>query len=111
MIFLATGALDLPRDYWALLNYVKNPSPSLDRKVFPATLCDFVDRCLLKDPVARGTAAELLKHPFLLEAEHPRTPHTQLWPLSTGRAVVAELVELAEKHKKSVVRVKDQLLD
>ena len=85
MIYLATGHLDLPKDYWAMLNWVKLPSPTLDRTVFPASLCDFVDACLIKNPQARWTAADLLKHPFLLETDPPNTPHTQLWPFSAGR--------------------------
>lgn len=68
-----------------MLNWVKLPSPTLDRAVFPATLCDFVDACLIKDPQTRATASDLLKHPFLLERDPPNTPHTQLWPFSAGR--------------------------
>ena len=40
-------------------------SPTLDRNEYPDDLCDFLDKCLIKDPANRSTASELLKHPFV----------------------------------------------
>lgn len=45
--------------------------PRLSRDEFPALLCDFVERCLQRDPAQRASASELLQHPFLLAACSP----------------------------------------
>lgn len=42
---------------------------SLPRDRFSPEFCDFVDRCLHRDPRQRWTAAELLSHPFLSDHE------------------------------------------
>ena len=85
LIYLATGSLNLPKDYWALLNYVKGPPPSLDRKLFPELLCDFVDACLTKDPLLRPSAATLLKHPFITTPDQPGLKLADIWPFTTGK--------------------------
>jgi serine/threonine protein kinase len=68
MIVLATGSSPYPQKggYWAIVKQIQSDaSPALDPAQFPAELCDFVARCLVKDPAKRATAQQLLKHPFL----------------------------------------------
>ena len=52
--------------FFDLLHYiVQNPTPTLSTDHFSPEFCDFVARCLAKDPEARAPAAQLLEHPFL----------------------------------------------
>jgi serine/threonine protein kinase len=44
------------------------PEPRLDQSEYPADMCDFVERCLQRDPHARAGLEELLSHPFVLKA-------------------------------------------
>ncbi|RDX53287.1 kinase [Polyporus arcularius HHB13444] len=54
-----------------LQHIVNEPAPRLTPEGrFPKDAEDFVDSCLLKDPDARKTPKELLKHPWI---EHSRT--------------------------------------
>lgn len=54
-----------------LQHIVNEPAPRLAPEGrFPTEAEDFVDSCLLKDPHARKTPKELLKHPWI---EHART--------------------------------------
>lgn len=46
---------------------VNDPAPRLDA-VSSKEACDFVARCLQKEPGARASAAELLQHPWLSSA-------------------------------------------
>jgi serine/threonine-protein kinase 24/25/MST4 len=54
----------------ALFWIPKNPPPSLSPDVASPAFCDFVSRCLQKDPADRPSVDELLNHPFL-EGEDP----------------------------------------
>ncbi|CDO71481.1 hypothetical protein BN946_scf184909.g75 [Trametes cinnabarina] len=54
-----------------LQHIVNEPAPRLTPEGrFPKEAEDFVDSCLLKDPIQRKTPKELLKHPWI---EHART--------------------------------------
>merc|ERR1712193_149513 len=67
LVYLATGKLPVPKDFWSAVNaIVQKPPPGLDRKQFSAPFCDFVDKCLQRDPAKRHTANQLLKHPFVM---------------------------------------------
>lgn len=44
----------------------EDPMPTLSPNSFSAELCDFVELTLRRDAAERPTAAQLLKHPFLL---------------------------------------------
>lgn len=43
----------------------EEPSPTLDRTLYPSDLCDFIDLCLNKNPSKRPTAKDLLNHAFV----------------------------------------------
>jgi len=43
----------------------KSPPPTLGEGDWSSEFKDFVAKCLVKDPVARPTATELLQHPFI----------------------------------------------
>ena len=77
-LFLATGSLQQPTDFWALvaLSASEAPQPSLPPNSpdglgphFSDQLRDIVDKMLAKDPAARWTAQQLLEHPWFTEAE------------------------------------------
>jgi len=46
----------------------KNPPPTLDDPRFSKPFRDFVALCLQRDPLARPSAKDLLKHPFIRKA-------------------------------------------
>uniref|UniRef100_A0A7S0CZR5 mitogen-activated protein kinase kinase n=1 Tax=Amorphochlora amoebiformis TaxID=1561963 RepID=A0A7S0CZR5_9EUKA len=69
LYFCATGKLPIPKDFWSLVDAIsKKPSPKLDSKEFSSQCCNFIDLCLTKDPKKRGTAEQLLRHPFITNA-------------------------------------------
>mmetsp|Transcript_23222 Transcript_23222/g.46629 ORF Transcript_23222/g.46629 Transcript_23222/m.46629 type:complete len:1587 (+) Transcript_23222:126-4886(+) len=73
LIYCATGKLPVPKDFWSLVDAIdKKPSPRLDRKTFSPNFCDFVEKCLKKDPKERWTAAQLLQHDFIKNAPDKR---------------------------------------
>lgn len=51
-----------------IFNIVKKTPPPIKER-WSKEFCDFVGRCLTKDPKARPSAAELLMDPFLVGAE------------------------------------------
>ncbi|KAJ2834392.1 Protein kinase C signaling pathway involved MAPKK protein [Coemansia sp. 'formosensis'] len=52
-----------------LLEYIIHmPVPQMDPKRFSPECCDFVSRCLCKDPKDRPTPTALLDHPFIVKA-------------------------------------------
>lgn len=66
----AIGRLPVPTQdgYWGVVHAVQEkPSPRLQDfgSNFSPELCDFVDQCLQKNPHARPSAAQLLRHPFI----------------------------------------------
>jgi len=70
LIFVGTGKFPLPESYWDLSNALENKtSPSLDDNVFSADCCDFISKCLHKDPEKRWSTQQLLGHPFIQKAK------------------------------------------
>ncbi|GAA5828369.1 hypothetical protein JCM11251_006216 [Rhodosporidiobolus azoricus] len=63
----------------------KNPPPVLDGPQFSKPFKDFVTLCLQRDPLARPTAKELLRHPFIKKAKKT--------------SYLTELIERAERWK------------
>ncbi|KAJ1769282.1 Protein kinase C signaling pathway involved MAPKK protein [Coemansia sp. RSA 1813] len=52
-----------------LLEYIIHmPVPEMDKSKFSKECCDFVRKCLIKDPKDRPTPAQLLEHPFITKA-------------------------------------------
>ncbi|KAJ2709276.1 Protein kinase C signaling pathway involved MAPKK protein, partial [Coemansia spiralis] len=52
-----------------LLEYIIHmPVPEMDARRFPPECCDFVRKCLTKDPSRRPTPAQLLDHPYIVAA-------------------------------------------
>ncbi|KAJ2456575.1 Protein kinase C signaling pathway involved MAPKK protein, partial [Coemansia sp. RSA 2337] len=52
-----------------LLEYIIHmPVPEMDATKFSKDCCDFVRRCLFKDPKDRPTPTQLLDHPFIVKA-------------------------------------------
>ena len=69
------GQCPMPTDcgFFDLVTAIcSEPSPSLDRTIFPTDLCDFLDVCLLKNPEKRATANDLLLHPFIVNRYEDR---------------------------------------
>ncbi|KAJ1677128.1 MAP kinase kinase Wis1, partial [Spiromyces aspiralis] len=48
---------------------VHGPAPTLDGSRYSGDACDFVARCLQKDPDKRPNYTELLSHPWLVKHE------------------------------------------
>ncbi|GLD95812.1 hypothetical protein PINS_up004490 [Pythium insidiosum] len=66
----AIGKLPVPtkEGYWGVVHAVQEqPSPKLRDygDHFSPELCDFIDQCLQKNPIARPSAAQLLEHSFI----------------------------------------------
>ncbi|KAL9645951.1 hypothetical protein ABK040_001059 [Willaertia magna] len=55
------------QQFWVLLNAIKNGDPpSLNPKDgYSFEVCDFISRCLQKDPKQRASTVDLLEHPFI----------------------------------------------
>ncbi|KAJ2539736.1 Protein kinase C signaling pathway involved MAPKK protein [Coemansia sp. RSA 1933] len=52
-----------------LLEYIIHmPVPQMNKAKFSPDCCDFVRKCLIKDPKDRPTPAQLLEHPFITKA-------------------------------------------
>ncbi|KAJ2320264.1 Protein kinase C signaling pathway involved MAPKK protein, partial [Coemansia sp. RSA 2704] len=52
-----------------LLEYIIHmPVPEMDKQKFSPECCDFVQKCLIKDPADRPTPSSLLDHPFIVKA-------------------------------------------
>lgn len=53
-------------EFFDVFHYiVAQPLPPLSREQFSEDFCDFIERCLMKEPEQRPTAAKLLDHPFI----------------------------------------------
>lgn len=63
----------------------KNPPPVLEGPEFSKTFKDFISECLKRDPNARPTAKELLKHKFIKNSKKP--------------SYLTELIERLERWK------------
>jgi hypothetical protein len=56
--------------FWELMDYInRNPSPALPVGEFSEEFADFLSICLRKVGGTRGSAAELLTHPFIKQFE------------------------------------------
>eukprot|EP00742_Colponemidia_sp_Colp-10_P004458 GILJ01004759.1.p1 GENE.GILJ01004759.1~~GILJ01004759.1.p1 ORF type:complete len:351 (+),score=44.11 GILJ01004759.1:32-1054(+) len=68
LVELARGTYPYPpvKSYIEMVdNVCESPEPSLSPLVFSAELCDFVTRCLQKNPLTRASAIDLMGHPFI----------------------------------------------
>ncbi|KAF0684642.1 Aste57867_23362 [Aphanomyces stellatus] len=94
----AIGKLPVPTEdgYWGVVHAVQEqPSPRLrDYGDFSPELCDFLDQCLMKDPLNRPPAYVLLSHPFIQKhiASSPEFPTK-----SASSDSLNELNRIAEK--------------
>jgi serine/threonine protein kinase len=54
------------RGFWEIMNCIKTrPPPRLEpNQGYSPELCDFIARCLMKEPKQRADVTELLQHPF-----------------------------------------------
>jgi serine/threonine protein kinase len=86
LVYCAQGQLNLPSDYWALLNMINLATvPKLSTADgFSADLCDFVARCLIIDPQKRATATQLLSHPWLHHSDQLLPAECWPFPLHTS---------------------------
>ena len=75
--------------YWGLVHALtQQPPPRLPTgppspgtEPFSADFRDFIDRCLVKDPLHRWSAAQLLGHPWLLSTPSPaQLLENNAWP-------------------------------
>ncbi|GMH43689.1 hypothetical protein BSKO_11611 [Bryopsis sp. KO-2023] len=53
-----------------MIQVLEEPVPLPSEDAYSPELCDFVGRCMKKDPLERPTAEELLKHPFIQKHRH-----------------------------------------
>ncbi|GAB5371410.1 hypothetical protein AAMO2058_001577500 [Amorphochlora amoebiformis] len=68
LIYCAIGKLPTQTsNFFELVNALENEAaPSLwEYKKFSKDFCDFIDKCMIKDPKERWTARALLDHPFI----------------------------------------------
>ena len=69
LLTLSLGQLpiNVAGGFWSILESVRdNPPPSLPSEgKWSPEYRDFLSKCLVRDPAARCTAAQLLRHPFL----------------------------------------------
>lgn len=73
LIELATGSFPFPAETLSsvldLLRYIEEePAPTLDRRCFSESFCEFVSSCLIKDHLQRPGPQKLLQDPFLQTA-------------------------------------------
>jgi serine/threonine protein kinase len=66
-------------------------------KLWSKPFVDFVSSCLIKDPLKRPSAANLLNHPFLEKAKH-----------MNRNAVMRDLILRVRKTKEGANLVKDE---
>lgn len=67
---LGAGVEKKPMAIFELLDYIVNEEPpKLPEKCFSAEFCDFVNKCLKKNPNERADLKELSAHPWIKKAE------------------------------------------
>lgn len=68
-VAMGSLAVDTSGGFWSILQSIRDePPPRLPADSFSPELCDFIARCLQKDPEQRWTCRQLLGHPFLTKA-------------------------------------------
>jgi serine/threonine protein kinase len=56
----------------ALLQIPTRPPPKLkNQKQWSPSMNDFLSKCLVKEPLQRSTALDMLTHPFVVDAKGP----------------------------------------
>lgn len=79
-------------DYWELIDRIdRAPAPTLDPKRFSPELCDFVAKCLIKNPDERPSASQLLSEPFLRDV--PDTSHMKEWTVRVGEIEMRQIID------------------
>lgn len=72
------GKCPMPTDagFFDLVTAIcEEPSPTLDRTLYPSDLCDFIDLCLKKNPGKRASANDLLNHEFVTNRYQDRVAY------------------------------------
>ncbi|KAJ2801872.1 MAP kinase kinase (MEK) [Coemansia guatemalensis] len=65
-----------------MLSYINTETlPQLPEDQFPPTLCDFVSKCLIKDPAKRPALKDLLAHPYTRECAQAKV-NIEQWAAS-----------------------------
>lgn len=67
------GDVNRPMAIFELLEYiVEETPPRLPSQVFSKEFVDFVDECLIKNPVVRADIKKLMAHPFTIKSENEK---------------------------------------
>jgi serine/threonine protein kinase len=61
-----------------MIQVVEEPSPVPPREEFSEEFRDFVAKCLMKDPLQRPTAEDLLQHPYIIKVTKIFIAHTSV---------------------------------
>jgi serine/threonine protein kinase len=77
----------------------KSPSPKLKDKKWNAKFRDFLSCCLCKSPEERGSAEDLLKHPFV--AQNPRSAEIVIDLIERARIAKRENEDNSDKNNDS----------
>lgn len=70
LLTIAQGRLPIDTEggYWSILHSIRDAEPPKVPEGFSPEFTDFIEKCLKKEPAERGTAMEMLQHPFLESA-------------------------------------------
>jgi len=95
--FLATGKLPYSTtEFFSILHEVSSQdAPTLDPAIFSKNAVEFVQLCMTKDPEARPSCSELLKHPFVATVDDPAV--LREWPFrQLEKPIEAELDTISQ---------------
>eukprot|EP00906_Rhabdomonas_costata_P037223 RCo052337 len=117
LIQLATGRhpyskLDEKANFWEVLQLITNEnSPELPPdQIFSRNFRNFVQLCVVKDPAGRGTAAQLLEHPFVAEmSDADAVAVCREW-MTQVRRRLKEVRQTKQQTERDAVKMLDELL-